>query len=547
MGRQSCDQRPLLPEATGVRDVGQEVASAHLLIQQLELDQEARECHLRELEGAMKATTVLGCATDGAAQNDRSGGTSWADAEDGPPTGLPTVMALGLVRAASGPKTGGVWRPTLRHKTADVLMVSEIKGDGRDSDGKPEASEQCTASCGGSSPLVDRSVPSTPDYSDATPTFLQQQAGATPTSDPGCTHGSARMLVQPPAPPQAPPVFVLPFEHPMLAPPPAPPTDAPTFPGSELDDATGVADPAKAPAVYDQKSCVALLQSMLSPARSPLLLQDTVAPPVQKPLAAWPVAAASDCFFNAQSQGLSQSAMWQPEHPSTSLLSTSCPAPISWPQPQHQPQQPVLGPPWPLPPATPVAHPAPVPVHEPWSQPCLWYCVTFLGGIDVRADPSADGRRTGVVMPQGTAFAVAESLVGFDGRIYLRLADGSGWAFDDSALVPGDPSVLQVAGVCMADGSGFVSTVPPEASMEPTWSFCGQTDNVQQLPQAFCGQGEGGLQLPKAGELPLPQQPSELQYHYTAYLSTVDAAPVAPFHMPEGDATMPQLVSAAPL
>eukprot|EP00434_Breviolum_minutum_P006246 symbB.v1.2.005511.t1/scaffold310.1/size231343/16 len=33
--------------------------------------------------------------------------------------------------------------------------------------------------------------------------------------------------------------------------------------------------------------------------------------------------------------------------------------------------------------------------------------------------------------------------MGADGRIYLRLADGRGWAFDDSTLFPHDPSVIR--------------------------------------------------------------------------------------------------------
>ena len=33
-------------------------------------------------------------------------------------------------------------------------------------------------------------------------------------------------------------------------------------------------------------------------------------------------------------------------------------------------------------------------------------------------------------------FPRLEELMGADGRIYLRLADGRGWAFDDSTLFP---------------------------------------------------------------------------------------------------------------
>lgn len=43
---------------------------------------------------------------------------------------------------------------------------------------------------------------------------------------------------------------------------------------------------------------------------------------------------------------------------------------------------------------------------------------------------------------QNATLAVAEEILGADGRVYLRLADGRGWAFDDSALFPHDPSVV---------------------------------------------------------------------------------------------------------
>jgi hypothetical protein len=44
---------------------------------------------------------------------------------------------------------------------------------------------------------------------------------------------------------------------------------------------------------------------------------------------------------------------------------------------------------------------------------------------------------------QNETFAVRERIQGTDGRVYLLLADYRGWAFDDSALVPHDPSVVR--------------------------------------------------------------------------------------------------------
>jgi hypothetical protein len=46
------------------------------------------------------------------------------------------------------------------------------------------------------------------------------------------------------------------------------------------------------------------------------------------------------------------------------------------------------------------------------------------------------------MLHQNEMFAVSERIQGMDGRIYLLLSDGRGWAFDDSALMPHDPSVV---------------------------------------------------------------------------------------------------------
>merc|ERR1711972_1060154 len=72
-----------------------------------------------------------------------------------------------------------------------------------------------------------------------------------------------------------------------------------------------------------------------------------------------------------------------------------------------------------------------------------WYRVSFVGGVDLRQGPSVEAPRTGETLCQNATFAAAEELLGADGRFYLRLADGRGWAFDDSALFPHDPSVVR--------------------------------------------------------------------------------------------------------
>jgi len=72
-----------------------------------------------------------------------------------------------------------------------------------------------------------------------------------------------------------------------------------------------------------------------------------------------------------------------------------------------------------------------------------WYRVAYLGGIELRIQPNFLAARSGVVLIQNEVFSVSSEIVGADGRVYLLLADGRGWAFDDSALMPHDPSVIR--------------------------------------------------------------------------------------------------------
>jgi hypothetical protein len=79
--------------------------------------------------------------------------------------------------------------------------------------------------------------------------------------------------------------------------------------------------------------------------------------------------------------------------------------------------------------------------------PRSWFRVAFLGGINLRTGPSIDAPLTGVTLPQNTLVSVAEEVVAEDGRLFLRICDGYSWCFDDSALIPEDPSVKRCAWV----------------------------------------------------------------------------------------------------
>merc|ERR1719316_1264257 len=99
-------------------------------------------------------------------------------------------------------------------------------------------------------------------------------------------------------------------------------------------------------------------------------------------------------------------------------------------------------------------HPAPAP------QVIAWYRVAFAGGIALRSGPCVDSARTGCMLYQNETFAVSETLNGLDGRVYLLLADGRGWVFDDSALMPHDPSVVRGRWAPMSASS----TAPPPST-----------------------------------------------------------------------------------
>lgn len=118
---------------------------------------------------------------------------------------------------------------------------------------------------------------------------------------------------------------------------------------------------------------------------------------------------------------------WSPRLPALpaaeALLSTCCPA------------VPVAA-------ALPVVAPAPA-AAAPSSPVVAWYRVAYLGGISVRQGPSYAAPKTGATLGCNEIVGVSEEVPSPDGCVYLRLSDGRGWVFDDSALMPQDPSVVR--------------------------------------------------------------------------------------------------------
>jgi len=104
---------------------------------------------------------------------------------------------------------------------------------------------------------------------------------------------------------------------------------------------------------------------------------------------------------------------------------------------------------------------APIAVMPP---PTSWFRVSYLGGIQCRSGPAYDAPLTGTTLAHNETFAVDQEVLSADGRLYLRLADGRGWAFDDTNLLPHDPSVKRGNWMSMQHGGCHMT---PQMQQEP--------------------------------------------------------------------------------
>jgi len=180
-------------------------------------------------------------------------------------------------------------------------------------------------------------------------------------------------------------------------------------------------------------------------------------------------------------------------HLAAPLLEPQLPqAPLLEPPFAEQPPPPLMSstPPVqaPQPPQTPVAS------QSTTMQPPVWYRVAFCGGISARVGPDVDAPRTGAILPCNEVFPVCEAVVGQDQRIYLRLADGRGWVFDDSLLVPEDPSVVR----------GHWEPVSAAAAPAPTTPS--QVPSPAGNSSGPCGPPPGVLTVPARVSHALPAQ-----------------------------------------
>jgi hypothetical protein len=93
-------------------------------------------------------------------------------------------------------------------------------------------------------------------------------------------------------------------------------------------------------------------------------------------------------------------------------------------------------------------------------QNLTWFFVNFAAspGAALRYGPDLNAQCTGIVLLQNEVFPVDHEIASPDGGIFLRLADGRGWAFDDAALTLEDPSATSVIRMDFKPGSNaFIS------------------------------------------------------------------------------------------
>eukprot|EP00746_Dinoflagellata_sp_MGD_P002202 gnl/MRDRNA2_/MRDRNA2_104258_c0_seq1.p1 gnl/MRDRNA2_/MRDRNA2_104258_c0~~gnl/MRDRNA2_/MRDRNA2_104258_c0_seq1.p1 ORF type:complete len:336 (+),score=66.66 gnl/MRDRNA2_/MRDRNA2_104258_c0_seq1:103-1110(+) len=142
---------------------------------------------------------------------------------------------------------------------------------------------------------------------------------------------------------------------------------------------------------------------------------------------------------------------------------------------------------------------------EPLSQeiaarsPPTWYRVSFRGGVNIRMFPHVEAPQTGETLQHNEIFAVCEELPSPDGRIYLQLADDRGWVFDDSALLPEDPSVLRGEWMDVDSHSVAIPEFPANVQWEPM---------EEPAPLSQTGEVDGASEAdvePRPGEEPLPE------------------------------------------
>mmetsp|Transcript_11800 Transcript_11800/g.26750 ORF Transcript_11800/g.26750 Transcript_11800/m.26750 type:complete len:594 (-) Transcript_11800:120-1901(-) len=97
-----------------------------------------------------------------------------------------------------------------------------------------------------------------------------------------------------------------------------------------------------------------------------------------------------------------------------------------------------------------------------------WYQVAASQGLQLHSEPSICAPRTGAILNANELFPVSEELPNQDGRVYLRLADGRGFAFDDSMLAPQAPSVRKCIFVAAPSQTQLVAATTMQSDSQWT-------------------------------------------------------------------------------
>lgn len=145
------------------------------------------------------------------------------------------------------------------------------------------------------------------------------------------------------------------------------------------------------------------------------------------------------------------------------------------------------------------------------------YRVRYRGTVHLCAAPAMDSGRSGHTLRFGEDFHATEEVHGLDRRVYLRLSDGRGWAFNDAALLPEDPTLELV----WAPGTKSMSSSPEvtaitaaataakeaAARLDPSTQGAMPLDPTTQQPlDPATLTPRTRLRLEKRGVLPVPQR-----------------------------------------
>lgn len=124
-------------------------------------------------------------------------------------------------------------------------------------------------------------------------------------------------------------------------------------------------------------------------------------------------------------------------------------------------------------------------------QEVTWFCIACESGVLMRCTPHFEAQWTGGILPKNEVFSVDQEITDPSGRIYLHLTDGRGWAFDDSALAPQNPSVVRMEFVPLSHPPIPCHTTdeimtPNTQQPQPVTSSCVRCNYQMEVSAKFC-------------------------------------------------------------